>query len=133
MANKKTQATIAKKTKIKRKLSIVKIHLKAEFNNNIVTLTDMDGLVLAWSSSGKQGFKGSKKSTPFAAQKATEEIIDKIKETGAGSAHLIIQGAGMGRDSFVRTIQASTLQIESINDITGFAFGGVRKKQQRKG
>jgi small subunit ribosomal protein S11 len=132
MATKK-KITIAKKTKIKRKLAIVKIHLKAEFNNNIITLTDMEGLVLAWSSSGKQGFKGSKKATPFAAQKATDEIIEKIKETGALSAHLIIEGAGMGRDSFVRTIQSSPIQIESINDITGFAFGGVRRKQQRKG
>ena len=128
----KKTGIITKKSKIKKKLSVVKIHLKAEFNNNIVTLTDMEGQVLAWSSSGKQGFKGSRKSTPFAAQKATEEILERIGETGASSAHLIIEGAGMGRDSFIRTLQSSSISIESINDITGFAFGGARKKQQRK-
>ena len=74
----KKTGIITKKSKIKKKLSVVKIHLKAEFNNNIVTLTDMEGQVLAWSSSGKQGFKGSRKSTPFAAQKATEEILERI-------------------------------------------------------
>lgn len=133
MAVKKTAKTISKKTKIKQKLSTVKVHLFAGFNNSIITLTDMEGKALAWSSSGKQGFKGSKKSTPFAAQKATEEILEKIKETGASSVHLFIKGAGMGRDSFIRSIQASELSIESINDVTGFPFGGIRKKQQRKG
>jgi small subunit ribosomal protein S11 len=133
MTKTKKDAKIVKKPKLKKKLSMVKIFLNAGFNNSIISLTDMEGKVIAWSSSGKKGFKGSRKSTPFASQSATEEILEKIQELGATSAHILIKGAGMGRDSFIRTIQATSLVIESINDLTGFPFGGVRKKQQRKG
>lgn len=122
-----------KKTKLKKGLNTVKISLKAGFNNNIITLTDMEGNVLAWSSAGKMGFKGSRKSTPFAAQKATEEIVELLEDAGVSSAHLVIWGAGMGRDSFVRTIQGSDLSIESITDKTGFAHGGPRMRSQRNG
>lgn len=121
-----------KKTKIKQKYPIVRIFLRAEFNNSIITLTDLQGKVLSWSSSGKSGFKGSKKSTPFAAQRATEEVLDRVRQVEASSAHLVIKGAGMGRDSFLRTIQSSDLVIESIKDITGFPFGGVKPKNRRR-
>lgn len=124
--------TVVKKSKIKKKLPIVRIFLRAEFNNSIVTLTDLEGKVLAWSSSGKCGFKGSRKSTPFACQKATEEILDKCKEVEASSANIVIWGAGMGRESFLRTLQASDLQIESVKDVTGFPFGGPTKKKKRR-
>lgn len=120
------------KKKIKQKHSIVRICIKANFNNSIITATDLEGKVLAWSSAGKAGFKGSKKATPFAAQKATEELLDKVKEYEASSVHLIIEGAGMGRDSFLRALQASGLQIDSIKDATGFPFGGVRSKPRRR-
>jgi small subunit ribosomal protein S11 len=133
MTKTKKDSKVVKKPKLKKKLSMVKIFLNAGFNNSIISLTDMEGKVIAWSSSGKKGFKGSRKSTPFASQSATEEILEKIQELGATSAHILIKGAGMGRDSFIRTIQATSLVIESINDLTGFPFGGVRKKQQRKG
>lgn len=119
-----------KKVKIK-KLNVVRIFLKAQFNNSIITLTDMEGKVLAWSTSGKMGFKGSRKSTPFASQKATEDVLEKIKDTGATSAHVFVWGAGMGRDSFLRTLQASDINIESITDVTGFPHGGPRKKRPR--
>jgi len=122
----------AKSSKLKRKLPIVRICLSAGFNNSIVTLTDMEGKVLSWASSGKSGFKGSRKSTPFASQKATEEILEKVRDLSASSVHLVIHGAGMGRDSFLRTIQGTDLQIESIVDTTGFPFGGVRKKLRRR-
>jgi small subunit ribosomal protein S11 len=121
-----------KKTKIKQKYPIVRIFLRAEFNNSIVTLTDLQGKVLAWTSSGKVGFKGSKKSTPFAAQRATEEILDRVRQVEASTVHLVIHGAGMGRDSFLRTIQSSDVQIESIKDVTGFPFGGDRPKKRRR-
>jgi small subunit ribosomal protein S11 len=121
-----------KKTKVKKKLSVVKIFLRAEFNNSIVTLTDLDGKVLYWSTSGKVGFKGAKKSTPFASQKATEDVLDRVKAMEASSAHIVIKGAGMGRDSFLRTIQSSDLQIESIKDITGFPFGGCKPAKRRR-
>lgn len=121
-----------KKTKIKQKHSIVKICLAAEFNNSIITLTDLQGKVLAWSSSGKVGFKGTKKSTPFAAQRAAEEILERVKQVEASSAHLVIRGAGMGRDAFLRSMQGSDLQIESIKDLTGFPFGGSKPKNRRR-
>jgi small subunit ribosomal protein S11 len=127
-----TKVKTNKKPKAKQKFPIVRIFLRAEFNNSIITLTDLQGKVLAWTSSGKSGFKGSKKSTPFAAQKATEEILDRVRQVEASSVHLVIKGAGMGRDSFLRSIQSSDLQIESIKDVTGFPFGGVRSKKRRR-
>ena len=121
-----------KKSRVKIKLPIARIFMRAEFNNSIITLTDLQGKVLAWSSSGKIGFKGSKKSTPFAAQKATEEIIDKLKEFETNTVHLEVWGAGMGRDAFLRAIQTTDLQVESIKDVTGFPFGGVTPRKRRR-
>jgi small subunit ribosomal protein S11 len=120
------------KKKTKQKYPIIRLCIKANFNNSIVTATDLEGKVLAWASAGKIGFKGTKKSTPFAAQKATEDLLDKVKEFDASSAHLVIRGAGMGRDAFLRAIQSSGIQIESIKDATGFPFGGVRPKPRRR-
>lgn len=133
MAVKKTKKTVVKKKSSKLKLSVARMYLKAAYNNSIITLADLDGRVISWSSSGKSGFKGTRKSTPFAAQKATEEVIAKAKELGVSSIHLIINGAGMGRDSFIRSIQASELAIESIKDTTGFPHGGVRNRKASKG
>lgn len=128
----KTDSTKVKKTKLKKKLSVVRIFLFAAFNNSIVTLTDLEGKVIGWSSSKKVGFKGAKKSTPFAAQKVTENILERVKQLDASSAHIVIKGAGMGRDAFLRAIQNSDLQVESIKDVTGFPFGGVRPKKRRR-
>jgi small subunit ribosomal protein S11 len=129
----KAKVTTAKKAKVRKiKVPIAKLYLKANFNNSIVTLTDLNGAVLAWSSSGKSGFKGSKKSTPFAAQKATEEVLAAAKSFETNSIHIEINGAGMGRDAFIRAIQASNLQIDSIKDTTSFAFGGVTLKKRRR-
>jgi small subunit ribosomal protein S11 len=122
-----------KKVKAKKiKLPIARLFFRAEFNNSIITLTDLEGKVIAWSSAGKQGFRGSKKSTPFAAQKAVEEILDKMKNFETSTVHLVIKGAGMGRDAFLRAVQGTSLQIESIKDVTGFPFGGARKKKKRR-
>ena len=132
MARSSTKLKTNKKTRIKKKYPIVRLFLRAEFNNTIITLTDLDGRVIAWTSSGKIGFKGSKKATPFASQKATEEILEKVGMVESSSVHIVIKGAGMGRDSFLRTIQSSDLQIESIKDVTGFPFGGVRLKKRRR-
>ena len=132
MSTTKTAKASVKRSKIKKKLSAVRLYVKARYNNCLVTATDMEGKVLAWSSAGKVGFKGSRKATPFASQKATEDLIEMVKDTGATSAHLFISGGGMGRDSFLRTIQASDLHIESIKDTNGFPHGGVRKKKERK-
>lgn len=129
----KGKVTATRKKVSKLKLSTARLYLKAAYNNSIVTLTDMEGKVLAWSSAGKSGFKGTRKSTPFAAQKATEEMLAKAKEMGVSTLHLLINGASMGRDSFIRSVQASEINIESIKDTTGFPHGGVRKRQESKG
>jgi small subunit ribosomal protein S11 len=126
------QQVKAKKLKIKKKLSSVRIFLYAAFNNSIVTLTDLDGKVIAWSSAKKVGFKGAKKSTPFAAQRVTEDILEVVKQIEAKNIQIVIKGAGMGRDSFLRALQNSDLQVESVKDITGFPFGGVSQRKRRR-
>jgi small subunit ribosomal protein S11 len=133
MAKVAVKKKVLKKVKVKKiKLPIARLFFRAEFNNSILTLTDLEGKVIAWASAGKSGFKGSKKSTPFAAQKAVEEILEKLKTFETSSVHLVIKGAGMGRDAFLRAIQATSLQIESIKDVTGFPFGGARMKKKRR-
>jgi small subunit ribosomal protein S11 len=132
MAKKATPKLNIRKTKIKQKLPVVRICMRAQFNNSIITLTDLEGKVLAWASSGSSGFKGAKKKTPFAAQKATETILEKIKQLESTNVQIVIKGAGMARDSFLRAIQATDLQLDSIRDATGFPFGGVRPSKRRR-
>lgn len=118
--------------KLRQKFPIVRICLTANSNNSIIALTDLNGQVISWCSSGKVGFKGTKKATPFAAQKVTEDILDKAKMVDASSVHIVINGAGMGRESFLRAVQSSGLQVESIKDITGFAHGGAKPHNRRR-
>ena len=119
--------------KIKRKLSLARIYINAAFNNTIITLADPNGQVLAWSTSGKMGFKGSKKATPYASQKAVEEILEKLNETGASAVDIIIKGVGSGRDQAIRTIASCQgLEIQSIHDVTPVPHGGVRQKKRRR-
>ena len=132
MAKKANPKLNVRKTKSKQKLPVVRICMRAQFNNSIITLTDLDGKVLAWSSSGASGFKGAKKKTPFAAQKATETILEKVKLLEATNAQIVIKGAGMARDYFLRAIQASDLQLDSIKDATGFPFGGTKPSKRRR-
>ena len=119
--------------KIKRKLSLARIYINAAFNNTIITLADPNGQVLAWSTSGKMGFKGSKKSTPYASQKAVEDILEKLNETGASAVDIIVKGVGSGRDQAIRTIASyQGLEIQSIHDVTPVPHGGVRQKKRRR-
>jgi small subunit ribosomal protein S11 len=123
---------LKKRTKLKKKVPIVRLFLNAEFNNSIVTMTDLEGKVIAWASAGKVGFKGSKKSTPFAAQRVTEDVLEVYKIVEANSAHVIIKGAGPGRDSFLRALQSANVEIDSIKDATTFPHGGVTKRKRRR-
>ncbi len=119
--------------KIKRKLSLAKIFINAAFNNTIITLADPNGQVLAWSTSGKMGFKGSRKSTPYASQKAVEEVLEKLSETGASTVDIVVKGVGSGRDQAIRTIAGTQgLEIQSIHDVTPVPHGGVRAKKRRR-
>jgi small subunit ribosomal protein S11 len=121
-----------KKKKSKSKVSKGKIYVNSTFNNTIVSITDLTGNVLAWSSAGRTGFKGSKKSTPYAGQRTMEDVLQKVKERGVVEVDVFIKGVGSGRESAVRSIQSSGLNVLTIKDTTPVAHGGVRLKKARR-
>jgi small subunit ribosomal protein S11 len=128
----KDKVKISKNSKLKQKFPVVKIAIKANANNSLVVLTDLEGKIISWCTAGKAGFKGAKKATPFAAQKVTEDILEKAKMVDANTVHLVVDGGGLGRDAFIRAVQASGMQIDSIKDVTGFPFGGVKQNNRRR-
>jgi small subunit ribosomal protein S11 len=107
-------------------------HIHATFNNTIVTITDPQGLVLAWSSAGSVGFKGSRKGTPFAAQMAAEACARKASEVGMRSVIVHVKGPGGGRESAVRALQAAGLGVISIKDVTPIPHNGCRPPKRRR-
>jgi small subunit ribosomal protein S11 len=107
-------------------------HVKATFNNVIVTLTDMYGNTIAWASSGKMGFKGSKKNTPFAAQIAAESAAKAAMDVGMKKIDVLIKGVGSGRDAAVRSLNTAGLEITSIKDITPLPHNGCRPPKKRR-
>jgi small subunit ribosomal protein S11 len=107
-------------------------HIKATFNNTLVTVTDMSGGVVAWGSSGKAGFKGSKKSTPFAATVAAEAVAREAVNLGMRRVHVRIQGPGSGRESAIQALAAAGLQIRSIRDVTPIPHNGCRPPKKRR-
>jgi small subunit ribosomal protein S11 len=107
-------------------------HIQATFNNTIVTITDYDGNVVAWSSAGTQGFKGSRKSTPFAAQLAAEDAARKAMEQGMRSVEVLIKGPGAGREAALRSLQAAGFQITLIRDVTPIPHNGCRPPKRRR-
>ncbi|GAB6267492.1 30S ribosomal protein S11 [Smithella sp. SC_K08D17] len=107
-------------------------HIQSTFNNTIVTITDLSGNVIAWSSSGLQGFKGSRKSTPFAAQMAAEDVVRKAKEQGMRKVQVYIKGPGAGRESALRSLQLAGLVITMIRDVTPVPHNGCRPPKRRR-
>jgi small subunit ribosomal protein S11 len=107
-------------------------HIQSTFNNTIVTITDLSGNVIAWSSSGLQGFKGSRKSTPFAAQMAAEDVVRKAKEQGMRRVQVYIKGPGSGRESALRSLQIAGLTITLIRDVTPVPHNGCRPPKRRR-
>ncbi len=118
--------------KVKRNVPRAIVHVKSTFNNTIVTVTDLNGDTLAWDSAGSMGFKGSRKGTPFAAQRAGENVSDKVKKMGVREVEVRVQGAGAGRDSAVRAFQASGIEVKSIEDVTPLPHNGCRPKKRRR-
>jgi small subunit ribosomal protein S11 len=108
------------------------VYIKATFNNTIVTITDMDGNTVVWGSPGKSGFKGSKKSTPFAATVAAEHAAKEALGLGLKRVHVRVQGPGSGRESAIQALQASGLQIRSIRDVTPIPHDGCRPPKKRR-
>jgi len=120
-----------KKKKFKNVVSGV-AHILASFNNTMVTITDMEGNTVCWSTAGAAGFKGSKKSTPFASQVAAEKAAKKALECGMKEVQVYIKGPGSGRESAVRALQATGLRISSITDITPVPHNGCRPPKRRR-
>lgn len=122
---------MAKKKKVK---SVTKAHahINASFNNTIVTISDPQGNALVWASSGSAGFKGSKKSTPFAAQIASEQAAKKAQEMGVKEVEVYLKGPGAGRESAIRALQAAGLHITAIHDITPIPHNGCRPPKRRR-
>jgi len=107
-------------------------HIQATFNNTIVTITDISGNVISWSTSGAKGFKGSRKSTPFAAQVAAEDAAKKAQEHGLRSIEVWVKGPGSGRESALRALQAAGLNITLIKDVTPIPHNGCRPPKRRR-
>lgn len=122
----------SKKKKAKAKVTKGKIYINSTYNNTIVAATDLTGNVMLWSSAGKIGFKGSKKSTPYAGQRTMEDVLSRLKERGLNEVDVLIKGIGSGRESAVRALQGSGLNILSIKDQTPIPHGGVRPKKPRR-
>jgi small subunit ribosomal protein S11 len=107
-------------------------HIQSTFNNTIVTITDLSGNVIAWASSGSQGFKGSRKGTPFAAQMAAEGAVKKAIENGMRTVQVYVKGPGSGRESALRSLQAAGLNISLIRDVTPVPHNGCRPPKRRR-
>jgi small subunit ribosomal protein S11 len=118
--------------KVKRTLASGQVHIFATFNNTIVTVTDPGGNVVAWGSAGSAGFKGSRKSTPFAARLAAEEAIKAAMAMGLQEAELFVKGPGPGRESAIRAVQSLGLRITSISDLTPVPHNGCRPPKKRR-
>lgn len=126
-------AAPAKKKKVKRSVPAGQVHVLASFNNTIITFTDTSGGVLAWSSAGSNGFRGSKKGTAYAAQVAAEHAGQAAKQQyGFSKAEVFVSGIGLGRDAAVRSLQNMDIRVESISDVTGVPHGGVRPRKARR-
>jgi small subunit ribosomal protein S11 len=107
-------------------------HVKSSFNNTIVSITDHDGNVLAWASAGNVGFKGSRKSTPFAAQMAAEQCAKRAMEHGVRRVDVLVRGPGSGRETAVRSLAASGIEVTGIKDVTPIPHNGCRPKKRRR-
>lgn len=129
MAKKKRKE---KKKKVHLVSSIGVAHIKATFNNTIVSITDLKGNVLAWASAGAVGFKGAKKSTPYAAQLASSSAAKQVKEMGLRELEVLVKGPGPGRESAIRSLQSVGLSVKRIKDITPMPHNGCRPKKKRR-
>lgn len=118
--------------KIRRNVLKGVVHVKSTFNNTIISITDIDGDVLAWDTSGSLGFKGSRKSTPFAAQKAAENAAKKVLKLGMKEVDVFIKGPGAGRESSIRALEAAGLKVKMVMDVTPIPHNGCRPPKKRR-
>lgn len=122
----------AGKRRIRRNVARGIAHVKATFNNTIVTITDMNGDVLCWASAGTVGFKGTRKSTPFAAQRAVEQVSRAARKYGMVEVEVLVKGPGTGREGAINALQAAGLRVLSIEDVTPLPHNGCRPSKRRR-
>ena len=120
------------KKRVRRNVTRAIAHVHATFNNTQITVTDMNGEVLCWESAGTCGFKGSRKSTPFAAQRAGERVADKAKKMGVREVEVKVKGPGSGRESAVTSLEAAGLNVRAIEDVTPLPHNGCRARKRRR-
>ena len=138
MAEEKQQqqapAKPVKKTKkrVRKQIPVGIVHIQSSFNNTIVTVTDLQGNALSWSSGGVKGFKGSRKGTPFAAQLAAEDAVRKAMEHGVRQVTVYVKGPGAGRDSALRVLQKTGIRVTGIRDVTPIPHNGCRPPKKRR-
>jgi len=137
MAEKKAKAPMKKKVVAKKKKKThsaahVQAHISASFNNTIITIADQSGACQTWASAGTSGFKGSRKSTPFAAQTAAEKAAAAAKDMGAKKVDVYIKGPGHGRENAIRALQTAGLEVTSIKDVSPIAHNGCRPPKRRR-
>jgi len=121
-----------RKKKEKKNVPTGVAHVQSTFNNTIITITDLEGRVVSWSSAGAMGFKGSRKGTPFAAQVAGEDSARKAKEHGVKRVEVYVKGPGSGREAAIRSLQAAGLQVSIIKDVTPIPHNGCRPPKRRR-
>lgn len=122
----------AKKKRVSKNIDKGQVHIKSSFNNTLITFTDLDGNTLSWASSGKLGFKGSKKSTPFAAQQCVEDAAKVAKEHGIKSVEVYVKGPGNGRETAIRALQTVGIDITMIKDVSPIPHNGCRPPKRRR-
>jgi small subunit ribosomal protein S11 len=120
------------KKKVKKNIPVGVVHIRATFNNTLITVSDPTGNVIAWSSAGAKGFKGSRKSTPFAAQVAAGDAISKAMEHGLKTVSVFVKGPGAGRESALRAVGAAGLKVSLIRDVTPIPHNGCRPPKRRR-
>ena len=126
------KATRSGKKKVKKNVPSGVVHIKSTFNNTTINVTDLSGNTISWSTAGTQGFKGSRKSTPFAAQLAAEDAAKKAMDHGMRQVVVLVKGPGAGRESALRAIQSSGLKIAVIRDVTPIPHNGCRPSKRRR-
>ena len=120
------------KKRIRRNVARAIAHIKATFNNTMITITDLNGETLCWASAGTMGFKGTRKSTPFAAQRAAENVAQAAKRFGISELEVKVKGPGSGRESAITALQAAGLRIQAIEDVTPLPHNGCRPPKRRR-
>lgn len=126
-------ATTETKKKVKKNVPKVNVFVKSSYNNTIITITDLEGQVLGWSSPGVIGYKGSKKSTAYAATKAAEDLVAKCMKYGISEATVMVKGSGMGRQAAVKGLRSAGLKIRSLMDVTPIPHGGCTPRKKPRG